>query len=127
MTLPLFVCSDVTKDTINATTANTDTTHTRHSMVRSEIEAHLVDHRNLHCKNKCNFSPNGVAARLPLFLCNLSAAFKPVSDVVFILLINVKMATVVAILTFMSRINLYSVELSMKKEPEGQFCYHCKN
>ena len=37
------------------------------------------------------------------------------SDVVFIMLINVKMPTIVGILTFMSRINLCSVELSMKK------------
>ena len=37
------------------------------------------------------------------------------SDVVFFMLINVKMPTIVGILTFMSRINLCSVELSMKK------------
>ena len=34
------------------------------------------------------------------------------SDVVFILLINVKMPTIVGILTFMSRINFRSAELS---------------
>ena len=37
------------------------------------------------------------------------------SDVVFILLINVKMPTIVGILTFMSMINFLPVELSMKK------------
>ena len=37
------------------------------------------------------------------------------SDVVFIMLINVKMPTIVGILTFMSRINSCSAELSMKK------------
>ena len=37
------------------------------------------------------------------------------SDVVFIMLINVKMPTIVGILTFMSRINLCSAELSMEK------------
>ena len=37
------------------------------------------------------------------------------SDVVFIMLINVKMPTNVGILTFMSKINLYSAELSMEK------------
>ena len=37
------------------------------------------------------------------------------SDVVFIMLINVKMPTMVGILTFMSRVNLVSAELSMKK------------
>ena len=34
------------------------------------------------------------------------------SDAVFIMLINVKMPTIVGILTFMSRINLYSAELT---------------
>ena len=37
------------------------------------------------------------------------------SDIVFIMLINVKMPTIVGILTFMSRINLFSAELSMEK------------
>ena len=38
------------------------------------------------------------------------------SEVVFIMLINVKMSTIVGILTFMSRINFVcSAELSMKK------------
>ena len=37
------------------------------------------------------------------------------SDVVFIMLINVKMPTRVGILTFISRINLSSAELSMEK------------
>ena len=47
------------------------------------------------------------------------------SDVVFMLLINVKMSTIVSILTFMSRIILCSVELSMKKVsyPRGQVSY----
>ena len=36
------------------------------------------------------------------------------SDVVFIMLVNVKMPTIVGILTFMSRINLCSAELSME-------------
>ena len=40
-------------------------------------------------------------------------AFK-LSDAVFIMLINVKMPTIVGILTFMSTIN-FIVELSMKK------------
>ena len=39
-------------------------------------------------------------------------AFK-LSDVVFIMLINVKMPKIVGILTFMSMINLCSVELRM--------------
>ena len=37
------------------------------------------------------------------------------SDDVLIMLINVKMPTIVGILTFMSRINLYPAELSMNK------------
>ena len=37
------------------------------------------------------------------------------SDVVSIMLINVKMPTIVGILTFMSRINFVLTELSMKK------------
>ena len=37
------------------------------------------------------------------------------SDVVFIMLINVKMPTIVGILTFMSRIISCSAELSIKK------------
>ena len=37
------------------------------------------------------------------------------SDVVFIMLINVKMPTIVGILTFMSMINFCSAELSIKK------------
>ena len=37
------------------------------------------------------------------------------SDVVFIMLINVKMSTIVGILTFMSKINFVSAELSMEK------------
>ena len=37
------------------------------------------------------------------------------SDVVFIMLINVKMPTILGILTLMSRINLCSAEFSMKK------------
>ena len=37
------------------------------------------------------------------------------SDVVFIMLINVKMPTIVGIWTLKSRINLFSAELSMKK------------
>ena len=37
------------------------------------------------------------------------------ADVVFIMLINVKMPTIVGILTFMSMIMSCSVELSMKK------------
>ena len=41
-------------------------------------------------------------------------AFK-LSDVVFIMLINVNMPTIVGILTFMSRIISCSVELSAKK------------
>ena len=47
------------------------------------------------------------------------------SDVVFIMLINVKMSTIVGILTFMSRIILCSVELSMRKVsyPRGQVSY----
>ena len=36
------------------------------------------------------------------------------SDIVFIMLINAKMPMIVGILTFMSRINLCSAELSMK-------------
>ena len=38
------------------------------------------------------------------------------SGVAFILLINVKMPTIVGILTFMSRINSCSAELSMKED-----------
>ena len=41
--------------------------------------------------------------------------FSCFSDVLFIMLINVKMPTSVGLLTFMSMINLCSVELSMKK------------
>ena len=37
------------------------------------------------------------------------------SHVVFIMLINVKMPTIVGILTFMSMINSFSADLSMKK------------
>ena len=37
------------------------------------------------------------------------------SDIVFAMLVNVKMPTIVGILSFMSRINLCSAELSMKK------------
>ena len=47
------------------------------------------------------------------FLKNEDFAFKP-SDV-FIMLINVKMPTVVGILTFMSMINSCLVELSLEK------------
>ena len=38
-----------------------------------------------------------------------------ISDVVFVMLINVKMPTIVGILTFMSKIILCSAELSKKK------------
>ena len=41
-------------------------------------------------------------------------AFK-LSDVEFIMLINVKMSAIVGILTYMSMVNSFSVELSMKK------------
>ena len=44
---------------------------------------------------------------------NYILAFK-LSDVVFILLMNVKMPTIVGILTFMSRIISFPVELGMK-------------
>ena len=66
-----------------------------------------------------------LAPRLIFFMLNsteheISAAHKnlkkflalSLSDVVFIMLINVKMPTIVGILTFMSRINF---ELSMEK------------
>ena len=43
-------------------------------------------------------------------------ALKYLSDVAFIMLINVKMPTIVGILTFMSRINSCSAELSMKRK-----------
>ena len=40
------------------------------------------------------------------------------SDIVFIMLINVKMPTIVVILSFMSRINLCSAELIITSRPE---------
>ena len=47
-------------------------------------------------------------------LKSFSTPFKP-SNVVFILLINVQMPTIVRILTFMSKINFMVIEVSMKK------------
>ena len=58
-------------------------------------------------------------------------AFK-LPDVVFIMLINVKMPTIVCILTFFNRIHFCSVELSSKKfcklgsRPRGYKLFHAQ-